>query len=139
MIKNKPIKHDISKLIPGMEIYMRSREDILYAYLFGGFARGTAGRLSDVDIAVYISGGNLSEKKLEILGDLNKILKTDEIDLVVLNTAPLTLKMKILQSRRVMADNAPFIRHAHESMTMRSYFDFSKLESKILESRFLNG
>jgi len=41
----------------------------------------------------------LSEKRLEIIGDLADILKTDEIDPVVLNTAPLSLQMRILKQR----------------------------------------
>jgi len=139
MIRNKPIKQDILKQIPEAETYLKNKEDILFAYLFGSYAKGAGGPLSDLDIAVYLSGDDLSEKKMEILGDLIDIFKTDEIDLVVLNNAPLTLKMKILQKRRLLADNAPVVRHAYESLTMRSYFDFSKIERSILERRFLNG
>lgn len=139
MIRNIPIKHDIRKLIPEAEIYLKSREDIQFAYLFGSFARGSTSPLSDLDIAVYLSGADLSNKRMEILGDLIGIFKTDEIDLVILNTAPLTLRMKILLSKRLLADNSPFIRHAYESMTIRSYFDFSKIETNILERRFLDG
>lgn len=139
MIRNKPIQQDILKAIPRAEIYLKNREDILFAYLFGSYAEGSVGPLSDLDVAIYLSGENVSEKKMEILGHLIDIFKTDEIDLVVLNNAPLTLRMKILQKKRLLADNAPFIRHAYESVTMRSYFDFSKIEKGILERRFLNG
>ena len=139
MIRSAPITHDIRKLIPKAEIYLKSRKDVHFAYLFGSFARGSTSPLSDLDIAVYLSGVDLSNKRMEILGDLIDIFKTDEIDLVILNTAPLTLRMKILQNKLLMADNAPFIRHAYESMTIRSYFDFSKIETSILERRFLDG
>jgi hypothetical protein len=139
MIRNAPITHDIQKLIPEAEIYLKSRKDIHFAYLFGSFARGSSSPFSDLDIAVYLPGADLSNKRMEILGDLIDIFKTDEIDLVILNTAPLTLRMKILQNKRLLADNAPFIRHSYESMTIRSYFDFSKIETNILERRFLDG
>lgn len=96
--------------------------------------------LSDVDIAVYFSeDANLVAMKMEILGDLTAILQTDEIDLVVLNTAPLPLKIRILQKKKAIADRDPFVRHRYESLTMRSYFDFAKKEKDILERRFLNG
>ena len=36
--------------------YIRSREDVVFAYLFGSTATGEATPLSDVDIAVYVSG-----------------------------------------------------------------------------------
>ena len=139
MIKNHPIKHDIYRLIPEAKIYLKNRKDVLFAYLFGSFAAETFSPLSDVDIAVYLTGKKFSEKRLQILGDLTYVFKTDEIDLVVLNTASLTLSMKILQKKKILADNAPFSRHIYESITMRSYFDFCKIEKCILERRFLNG
>lgn len=139
MIRNTSIKHDILKLVPKAKIYLRSRKDILFAYLFGSYARNKVGPLSDVDIAVYLTKDDLSIKKMDILGDLIDIFKTDEIDLVILNTAPLTLRMKILQNKYLLADNEPFVRHAYESVTVRSYFDFYKFEKSILERRYLNG
>jgi len=139
MIKNTLIKQDILKLIPKVEIYLKSRKDIQFAYLFGSFAKDRVTLLSDIDIAVYLIGDDLSGKRMEILGDLIDILKTDKVDLVILNTAPLTLRMKILQNKRLLADNAPFVRHTYESMTIRTYFDYSKIENNILERRFLNG
>ncbi|MBU1053471.1 MAG: nucleotidyltransferase domain-containing protein [Proteobacteria bacterium] len=139
MIKNKPIKHNIYELIPRAETYFKNRKDVLFAYLFGSFASMTITPLSDLDIAVYLSGKYLSPKRLQILGDLTDIFKTDEIDLVILNTAPLTLRMKILKNKKILADNDPFFRHSYESVTMRTYFDFSILEKRILNRRFLSG
>ena len=139
MIRKTLIKQDVLKLIPKVEIYLKSREDIQFAYLFGSFARDKVTPLSDVDVAVYLTGDDFSDKRLEILGDLIDILKTDKIDLVILNIAPLSLQMKILQNKRLLADNAPFVRHAYESMTIRTYFDYSKIENSILKRRFIDG
>ncbi len=55
----------------------------------------------------------------------------------MLNAAPISLRMRIQKTRRVIADNVPFARHAYESLTMRESFDFSVFEGKILERRFL--
>ncbi|QTA79213.1 Nucleotidyl transferase [Desulfonema limicola] len=139
MIKQIPITHNVSELLPDAALYFQKRKDVLFAYLFGSMASGTCNMLSDIDIAVYLKKRKLSEKRLEIMGDLADIFKTDEIDLVILNTAPLSLQMRILKQRKVLADNNPFFRHKYESYTMRAYFDFSKLEHRILERRFLNG
>ena len=122
-----------------MEVYLRSREDVQFAYLFGSYAKGKITPLSDVDIAVYLSGSNFSQKRLEIIGGLIEVLKTDEIDLVILNTAPLPLKIRILRNRKLLVDRTPLVRHAFESTTMRVYLDFSKLEKRILERRYING
>jgi predicted nucleotidyltransferase len=140
MIKYSKLPENIEDMLPKTETYLRSRPDILFAYLFGGLARGKPLPLSDVDIAVYLRETVDSfEKKLEILGKLTDLLETDEIDLVMLNEAPLTLRMKVLENKSIIVDNDPFLRHEYESLTMREYFDFSTKEMAILERRFLYG
>jgi len=140
LIKYSKLPDNIEYLLPAGEAYIKSRKDVLFAYLFGGLARGKPSPLSDVDIAVYLSeDGDVIEKKMEILGKLMDLLETDEIDLVILNSAPLALRMKILESKKVIVDNAPFLRHHYEYLTMREYFDFSIREMAILERRFFHG
>jgi uncharacterized protein len=140
MIKYKKLPANIEDLVPKALTYLQSMPDILFAYLFGSFGRGKQMLLSDVDIAIYLKEPtDVQEKKMEILGALIDILQTDEIDLVVLNNAPLPLKMRILESKRVIVDREPFVRHHYESLTMREYFDFSILEGRILNRRFLGG
>ena len=133
------MKQSIAKQLIQTKNYLRTRKDIAFAYLFGSLAENRETHLSDVDIAVYLKGGRFSHKRFEILGDLIDILKTDKLDLVILNTAPLCLKIKIIQARRILADNFPYIRHTFESAIMRTYFDFSKMENRILEERYMHG
>jgi predicted nucleotidyltransferase len=140
MIRYTKLPENIERLLPKAQAYLQSRSDITFAYLFGSLARGRSTPLSDVDIAVYLSEGEITiERKMEILGKLMELLETDEIDFVILNTAPLTLRMKVLENKTVIVDNAPFLRYAYESVTMRKYFDFSIKEMSILERRFLHG
>jgi predicted nucleotidyltransferase len=138
MIKFNKLPPNIEDLLPKALDYLQSRADILFAYLFGSLGRGKPLPLSDVDIAVYLEEpGNLQEKKMEILGGLIDILQTDEIDLVVLNSASLPLRMRILENKKIIADREPSLRHHYESLTMREYFDFSIKEKEILNRRFL--
>ena len=96
--------------------------------------------MSDIDIAVYIKDkDNMNDKKLEILRDLSKLLETDNIDLVILNQAPISLIANILANKIILIDNDPATRHGYESLNIRKGFDFSFLEKRILERRFLNG
>jgi predicted nucleotidyltransferase len=140
MIRHKKLPANIEDLIPKALTYLQSMPDILFAYLFGSFGRGKPFPLSDVDIAVYLKEpSDVQQKKMEILGALIDILETDEIDLVILNNAPLPLRMRILENKKVVADREPFFRHRYESLTMREYFDFSILEKQILNRRFMGG
>jgi predicted nucleotidyltransferase len=140
MIKYKKLPANIEDLMPKAFAYLQSRSDIEFAYLFGSFGKGKPLPLSDVDVAIYLGETmDVHEKKMEILGVLMDLIETDEIDLVILNEAPLTLKMKILESKAIVVDHSPFLRHRFESLVMREYFDFSVVEKAILERRFLNG
>ena len=131
---------DIESLIPPAAAYLKSNSRIIFAYFFGSLAKGKPQPLSDVDIAVYLKqGANVVECKLAILGKLIDILQTDEIDLIVLNTANLPLIMNILKSKKVIVDKEPFARHIFESLAMRKYFDFSIKEKAILQRRYLHG
>jgi predicted nucleotidyltransferase len=140
MIKFSKLPANIENLLSEALAYLKSRSDIDFAYLFGSFGKGKPLPLSDVDIAIYLKEPvDVQEKRMEILGVLMDLLKTDEIDLVILNRAPLTLRKKVLDSKEVIVDNHPFLRHQYESLTMREYFDFSVVEKAILQRRFLSG
>lgn len=140
MIRHKKLPQNITELFPKAVAFLSSLPEIQFAYLFGGMAKGDPTPLSDLDLAVYLTPGeDMRDRELEILGKLNDILQTDEIDLVILNHAPLPLKMSILKNRKVIVDNEPFKRHIYESLTMREYFDFSFIEKNILTRRFFNG
>jgi uncharacterized protein len=140
MIKYIRLPKNIDFLLTGAEVYLKSRSDIDFAYLFGSLAKKKIMPLSDVDIAIYLSKDrDMVERKMEILGKLMILLNTDEIDLVILNTAPLTLRMKILENKKVIVDNHPFKRYIYESLIMRKYFDFAIKETGILERRFFYG
>jgi hypothetical protein len=77
-----------------------------------------------------------AEVKLDIIGAISDVLKTDEIDLVILNDASISLVGRILRKKRLIADKQPFLRHTFESLALREFFDFSRKEQDILYGRF---
>lgn len=140
MIIFKKLPANILELLPGAVEYLESHTRVIFAYLFGSLVKRRPIPLSDVDIAVYLADTLYgTDDKLDILGKLMDILQTDEIDLVVLNTAGLPLVMNILKCKKIIVDKDPFARHIFESLSMRKYFDFSIKESAQLKRRYLNG
>ena len=141
MIRNKRLPADIDRRLARAGEYLDAHPEVVFAYLFGGMARG--GRrslLSDIDIAVYLSDSeSAAANKIDILGGLAAILKTEEIDLVILNTSPPTLTMNILRHKRLLADKDPSRRHGFESLAFRKYFDFQPFERRLLEKRVQHG
>lgn len=137
MIKQRPLPSDIAERLERLAARLKQDQRIVFAYLFGGLASGARKPLSDVDIAVYLDSDDVTaETKLEVIGLISDTLGTDEVDVVILNTAPVSLTGRILKRRTVLADNQPFQRHLFESRTLREYFDFSRLEQEILSRRF---
>ncbi len=140
MMKYRRLPENISHLLPDVREYLNKHPKVVFAYLFGSLARGRVSPLSDVDIAIYtVDGADIVQEKLEMLGKLNELLKTDEVDLVVLNTAPLPLAARVIKNKIILVDKRPFTRHAFESLIMREYFDFSRKEMDIFERRYKLG
>ena len=140
MIKYQKLPINILGYLPATAAYLISHPKVIFSYLFGSLTQRKPAPLSDVDIAAYLKpDADIVECKLAILGKLIDIFQSDEIDLVVLNTAQLALIMNVLKSKKVIVNKNPFARHIFESLTMRKFFDFSIKESAILHRRYLNG
>lgn len=140
MIQRSPLPAGVLARLPEAGRYLSSQRRVEFAYLFGGLARRGPTATSDIDFAVYLTPkADPARDKLRLLGALTDIFKTDEIDLVVLNTAPISLRGRIQRDRLTIADNNPFLRHRYESLTLREFFDFSFRERAILEGRYLHG
>jgi predicted nucleotidyltransferase len=119
---------------------LRGLEPVVFAYLFGGLAAGPPNPLSDVDVALYVDRkANLEQARLDVLVRLTRHLATDELDLVVLNEAPIALVGRVLRTRKVIVDKEPFLRHRFESRCLREFFDFQQFEHRLLERRFARG
>jgi predicted nucleotidyltransferase len=137
MIKHSKIPSDISARLNLLEPLFSGDDRVIFAYIFGGLASGEQRPLSDIDIAVYLdSYADKADAKLEIIGALSEVMKTDEIDLVILNDASTSLVGRILKKKRIIVDKQPFLRHSFESLALREFFDFSRIEKDILFRRY---
>ena len=106
--------------------FFRSIDSVNLAYLFGSTVRGDANKLSDVDIAVMLdkslSKEDMFNKELDLISELTCVIKSDKIDLVVLNDAPLLLKFNIIKSGHVLKSDETK-RIAFETGVMSRYLD----------------
>lgn len=132
--RHRPSRNEITARL---ERILTADPDVILAYLFGSMARNDSSRTSDIDVAVVVKEDcALTGKKLQLLLDVSRGLDLDDVDLVMLNKAPLTLKARAVRDGIVLVEKEPFFRHAFESLVMRKYFDFSIKEKNILEERF---
>jgi predicted nucleotidyltransferase len=140
MIKQKPLPADIATRLSDLGRALESCPAVIFAYVFGGAAVGDLTPLSDVDVAVYVAkSADLVEARLDVVGAVTSHLGTDEVDVVVLNTAPTALVGRILGTRRVILDREPFRRHRFESLRLREFLDFRIFEHRLLSRRYPGG
>ncbi len=96
-------------------------------YLFGSRATGRAGLLSDYDFGVYIDGLDRKARfdlGLEMADQLSRVLKTDKIDLKVINDirSP-DLKYRIIKEGWLLFAREPY-QVLIEPRILSEYFDF---------------
>ena len=118
--------------------YFKKHPEVEVAYIFGSVAQGKPNALSDVDIAIIIDRQQINEEaysygyKAEILADLIKLLKTNHIDLVILNEANTLLKHRVLYFGKLIYTTNERKRIAFQTTTINKYNDFKQLTKPYL-------
>lgn len=138
MIRYRRLPEGILERLKGLKKFLEYKPDVIFAYLFGGLTKEKASPMADVDIAVYVKNPKRFDY-LKFYTELTNFLGTDEVDVVVLNNAPISLIGRILQSKKVLIDKEPFLRHRFESLKIREFFDFQYLERKYFKVRYPIG
>lgn len=138
MIRFKKLPEDIEIRISRLRDFFAKHHEVIFAYLFGGLVKKRPSLLSDVDIAIYVKNPERFDY-LKFYADITEFLNTDEVDLIMLNRAPTALAGRILQSRKILVDNEPFLRHKFESLTIRKFLDFQYRERQYLKERLKIG
>ena len=113
--------------------FFQRQAEIEIAYIFGSIARGTESALSDIDIAILIDDQQINDDKFrygykaEILADLMKILKKNNVDLVILNEANTLLRHRVLYHGRLIYSKNEKKRIEFQTNTIDKYIDFKEL------------
>lgn len=121
----------VSQLGESLSDYFAGRKDISIAFLFGSVARGTSGPLSDLDIAVLLNNQPDKETCLEthlaIMGDIYKLTGIEEVDIVVLNEAPVALSYRVIRDGIILfcANRDTYI--LYRLKVVNEYLDFKPI------------
>jgi predicted nucleotidyltransferase len=121
--------------------FLSDKNEISFAYIFGSF--NSSMKYNDIDIAVYIKP-DFEYKDLnlfpfgyasELTGNLNLILKTDKIDLVILNDSNLLLSEQVYNTGKLLFERDRFFRVKIENAVRKEYIDtehFRRIKSYYL-------
>ena len=118
---------------------------VVLAYLYGSQARGDAGPLSDVDVAVLF-GSDVTESErfnrlLHLIGALGSVFHRDDVYVVDLAESPPLLRHRVYYDGRLLycADDA--VRVRFETTALRDYVDtepLRKIKRKYVLQHFGN-
>ena len=103
-------------------------DEVVLAYLFGSQARGQAGPLSDVDIAILLAEGvpeiEAFEKRLMLMAEIGHQLGRDIVDMLILNHSPLALAYRVLRDGILLYCLDEAKRIAFTAQIVSMYLDF---------------
>jgi len=114
--------------LDALRTYFEQQEDVLFALMFGSRARGTAGPLSDVDVAVMfpesLDDYARFRRRLRLMVELSAILGTDDVDVAVLNDVPITLGYRVFRDGIMLQcrDDTAFVKA--KASIISQYLDF---------------
>jgi hypothetical protein len=119
---------------------------VLLAYVFGSQARGEAGPLSDVDVAVLFAP-NLNKtdrfrRVIAVANELSVILQRDDVQVIDLNDASPLLRHRVYYDGQALFCPDDAVRVRFETTALRDYVDTAplrRLKEKFLYQRFVEG
>ena len=108
---------------------LEKEPDILFAYLFGSYAKGIQDEKSDIDIAIYLKDEKLIEK--DSLYPSRIAIKIERelagkrmIDVRILNGSTLRFRNQVLRYGKLLFSRDEEKRIAFETSSLDQYFDF---------------
>ena len=116
------------RLLARLASALETRDEVLDAYLFGSHARGQARPRSDVDVAVYIDEGRARDGvwgyRAQLATELMGALRTNDVDVVVLNRAPILLYHRVLRDGVRLFSRDLRATTTRAGQALSRYFDF---------------
>jgi hypothetical protein len=125
----KKKKNEIINIISS---YLQQYREIFAAYIFGSFISDKS--FADIDLGILIQRqpDNLLEYEIGLEIKLDRLVKF-EIDVRVLNNAPLSFVQNVLRHGQLIIDINPNRRADFENSVLKKYFDFSRFRRRYLE------
>jgi hypothetical protein len=135
MFADRALPADLDARIKSLGCAWSSDPDVAAVYLFGSRAEECAGPRSDVDLAVVLRDALSADarwrKRLALIEDATRRLRTDAVDVVVLEDAPIVLAHRVLARGRLLGEADPNCRRLVAERVMRRYLDEAPLRAAL--------
>ena len=129
------------QIIEKITNYLRRREEIEFAYIFGSFANKDIYR--DIDIAVRIDP-EFAYNDLTVypygyastlISEITGIINSDKLDLVIMNKAGNVLLQRIVNNSILLFDRSKYKRVHYENNIRKEYIDSQNL--RLIKRKYL--
>lgn len=126
--EGKKLPEDVMKRIPAVIARVAEDKSVVALYAFGSLAEGKLKPLSDLDFGILLSNSvdkqERFQKSIDLIGIFNERLRTDEVDLVILNDGPFRFTYHILKTGKLLycRDKSQLIDFIEK--TVKLYLDF---------------
>ena len=114
------------KLVEKIGKALGKRKDIIFAYLYGSFAKGISRRESDIDIGIFLEKDfkkdAFYEAKLAL--EIEREAKLKNVEVVVLNDKSLRFLNQVLRYGKLIISKGESERIKFETLVTRRYIEF---------------
>lgn len=121
----KPAEHLL--YVERLTEILENEKDILFAYLFGSYAKGTQDERSDIDIAVYLADESILERDhlypSMLVIQIEDIIKK-KVDVSILNGSTLRFRNQVLMYGKLLHSKDEKKRIEFETSSLTQYLDF---------------
>lgn len=127
-INNLSHAMDIQEIGKKASAYFFQKPEVKVVYLFGSMAKRKENKSSDIDIAVLLDENFAAQEisytyRPTVITDLIGVLKTEKLDLIILNESPLLLCFRTVQEGLILYSSDETQRVRFETRIMSRYFD----------------
>jgi predicted nucleotidyltransferase len=104
--EGKKLPDYVADKLPALIELVSSDHDVIALFVFGSLARGELKPLSDLDFGILLDN-QLSKierfrKHIDLAVKFSKLINTDEIDIIILNDAPMRFIRKVLTTGKLV-------------------------------------
>ena len=136
------ISSEKEQIISSLREFFNSEQDVELVYLFGSVAEGKATATSDIDIGVYLSESLTKtqrfNRRIELISRLTTFLKTNKVDLLVINDSSHVLKFEIIRPNVLVLSRDENLKIDVEQYIMSRYLD-RKYHEDLMNQIFLES
>lgn len=126
---------NIEEHLPAIREYLEGCPDVAASFIYGSYGTGYQLPQSDVDLAVLFTPSNYNfDRLLEISAELTGIAREEDVNVVALNNAPVTLQYEVISTGRLLQNKGDYLEDFTE-FVLKQYADY-KIDLDIFNKEY---